>query len=95
MTPCRFFCIIDDRSSPIGSYNDGEADRRHEDRAGHGGTLRVRDLGGKYPKVQLFAVAELPAGKTVEMLSIHQVGGTFKKALKVTKQQGEQQELQV
>jgi DNA modification methylase len=49
----------------------------------------------KYPKVQLFTVEELLTGKKVEMPPIRQVGATFKKAPKVTKQQGEQQELQV
>jgi hypothetical protein len=51
--------------------------------------------GRKYPKVQLFTVEELLTGKKVEMPPIRQVGATFKKAPKVTKQQGEQQELQV
>ena len=49
----------------------------------------------KYPKVQLFTVEELLTGKRVEMPPIRQVGTTFKKAPKVTKQQSEQQELQV
>ncbi|MFH1081603.1 MAG: DNA methyltransferase [Pseudomonadota bacterium] len=49
----------------------------------------------KYPKVQLFTVEELLTGKEVEMPPIRQVGATFKKAPKVKKQQGEQQELQV
>jgi len=50
--------------------------------------------GRKYPKVQLLTVAELLAGKQVEMPPIRQVGATFKKAPKVTKkQQGEQLEL--
>jgi len=51
--------------------------------------------GKKYPKVQLFTVAELLAGKKIEMPPIRQVGATFKKAPKVTKQQVEQQELDV
>jgi hypothetical protein len=51
--------------------------------------------GQKYPKIQLFTVAELLAGKKVEMPPIRQVGATFKKAPKVIEQQGEQQELQV
>ena len=51
--------------------------------------------GRKYPKVQLLTVAELLAGKKVEMPPIRQVDATFKKAPKVTKSQGEQQELQV
>ena len=45
--------------------------------------------GQKYPKVQLLTVAELLAGKKVEMPPIRQVSATFKKAPKVTKR-GEQ-----
>jgi site-specific DNA-methyltransferase (adenine-specific) len=48
--------------------------------------------GQKYPKVQLLTVAELLAGKKVEMPPIRQVSATFKKAPKVTKK-GEQGEL--
>lgn len=48
--------------------------------------------GQKYPKVQLLTVAELLAGKKVEMPPIRQVSATFKKAPKVTKL-GEQGEL--
>jgi len=51
--------------------------------------------GRKYPKVQLLTVAELLAGKKIEMPPIRQVGATFKKAPKVTKPSGEQQEFQV
>ncbi|MCX5973637.1 MAG: DNA methyltransferase, partial [Coprothermobacterota bacterium] len=46
--------------------------------------------GRKYPKIQLLTVAELLAGKNVEMPPIQQVGRTFKKAPKVTKAQGKQ-----
>jgi DNA modification methylase len=50
--------------------------------------------GRKYPKIQLFTVAELLAGKTIEMPPIRQVGATFKKAPKATGQPGgDQQEL--
>ena len=51
--------------------------------------------GREYPKVQLATVAELLAGRNIEMPPIRQVDATFKKAPKVTKQQGEQLELQV
>jgi hypothetical protein len=51
--------------------------------------------GKKYPRVQLLTVAELLAGKKIEMPPIRQVGATFKKAPKVTKQKGEQQEFDV
>ena len=50
--------------------------------------------GRKYPKMQLFTVAELLAGKTIEMPPIRQVQATFKKAPKATGQPGgDQQEL--
>ncbi|MDP3097285.1 MAG: DNA methyltransferase, partial [Syntrophales bacterium] len=44
--------------------------------------------GRKYQKMQLFTVAELLAGKTIEMPPIRQVGATFKKAPKATGQPG-------
>ncbi len=49
--------------------------------------------GRKYPKVQLLTVAELLAGKNIEMPPIRQVGATFKKAPKITKQSNDQPEL--
>ena len=49
--------------------------------------------GKKYPRVQLFTVAELLAGKTIEMPPIRQVGATFKKAPKATEKQSGQSEL--
>lgn len=52
--------------------------------------------GKKYPKIQLFTVAELLAGKTIEMPPIRQVQATFKKAPKAAmEKQGEQPELQI
>ncbi len=51
--------------------------------------------GRKYPKVQLFTVAELLAGKTIEMPPIRQVQATFKKAPKAIEKQSEQSELQM
>ena len=52
--------------------------------------------GRKYPKVQLFTVAELLAGKTIEMPPIRQVQATFKKAPKAaTEKKTEQPELQM
>lgn len=47
--------------------------------------------GRKYPKIQLLTVAELLAGKKIEMPSIRQVGATFKKAPKVKMGQKEKQ----
>jgi len=51
--------------------------------------------GRKYPKIQLFKVAELLAGKTIEMPPIRQVQATFKKAPKAAEKQGGQPELQM
>jgi DNA modification methylase len=51
--------------------------------------------GQKYPKIQLLTVAELLAGKRVEMPPIRQVGATFKKAPKAIEKQGEQSELEM
>lgn len=51
--------------------------------------------GQKYPKIQLFTVAELLAGKKIKMPPIRQVEATFKKAPKVVNKKGDQQELQV
>ena len=51
--------------------------------------------GKKYPKVQLFTVAELLAGKTIEMPPIRQVQATFKKAPKAIEKQSGQSELPV
>ena len=51
--------------------------------------------GQKYPKIQLLTVAELLAGKKIEMPPIRQVEATFKKAPKVVNKKGDQQELQV
>ncbi len=49
--------------------------------------------GRKYPKVQLLTVAELLAGKKVEMPPIRQVGATFKKAPKAISLANEQGDL--
>jgi hypothetical protein len=51
--------------------------------------------GTKYPKVQLFTVVELLAGKTIEMPPIRQVQVTFKKAPKAIEKQSGQSELPV
>ena len=51
--------------------------------------------GKKYPKIQLFTVADLLAGKKIEMPPIKQVSVTFKTAPKATKKKSEQHELDV
>jgi site-specific DNA-methyltransferase (adenine-specific) len=47
----------------------------------------------KYPKIQLLTVAELLAGKQIEMPPVRQVGATFKKAPKASKKGMETGEL--
>jgi len=52
--------------------------------------------GRRYPKIQLFTVADLLAGKQIEMPPIKQVGATFKKAPRAAaKSAGEQGELSI
>jgi DNA modification methylase len=49
--------------------------------------------GKKYPKIQLLTVADLLAGKQIDMPPIRQVNATFKKAPKAEAVQGEEQRL--
>ena len=51
--------------------------------------------GKKYPKVQLYTVEDLLAGKQIEMPPIRQVGATFRKAPRESRRLGNQQELDV
>ena len=52
--------------------------------------------GKRYPKIQLFTVADLLAGKQIEMPPIKQVGATFKKAPRAAaKPDGRQGELSI
>ncbi len=57
------------------------------------GFYQSETWGRKYPRMQLLTVAELLAGKKIEMPPIRQVGATFKKAPKATGTQGEQVKL--
>lgn len=47
----------------------------------------------KYPKIQLVTVADLLAGKPIEMPPVRQVGATFKKAPKASRPAVESGEL--
>jgi hypothetical protein len=49
--------------------------------------------GKKYPKIQLLTIAELLAGKQIDMPPIRQVGATFKKALGQRGAEGKQLEI--
>ncbi len=50
--------------------------------------------GRKYPKIQLFTIAELLAGKQIDMPPIRQVGMTFKKAPKASSPKAENMKLE-
>ena len=83
--------VLEREQAPIGvlvTMQDPTADMKTE--AVTAGFYESATWGRKYPKVQLLTVAELLAGKNVEMPPIQQVGRTFKKAPKVTKAQGKQ-----
>jgi len=58
-----------------------------------GGFFKSKTWGRQYPKIQLLTVAELLAGKKVEMPPIRQVGATFKKAPRAKGKKAENQEL--
>ncbi|MBE3119567.1 MAG: restriction endonuclease [Candidatus Atribacteria bacterium] len=57
------------------------------------GLYESKTWGKKYPKVQLLTVAELLAGKKIEMPPIRQVSQTFKKAERHRPKEGEQLEI--
>jgi hypothetical protein len=88
--------VLEREKAPIGvliTMQEPTADMKTE--AVTAGLYESAIWGRKYPKVQLLTVAELLAGKKVQMPPIRQVGATFKKAPKLMKQQGEQQGLGV
>jgi DNA modification methylase len=57
------------------------------------GFYESKTWGKKYPKIQLLTVAELLAGKKIDMPPIRQVNATFKKAEKFKGQKPEQLEI--
>jgi DNA modification methylase len=57
------------------------------------GFFESKTWGKKYPKIQLLTIAELLAGKKIEMPPIRQVDATFKKAEKFKGQKAEQLEI--
>jgi site-specific DNA-methyltransferase (adenine-specific) len=88
--------VLEREKAPIGvliTMQEPTADMKTE--AVTAGFYESATWGRKFPKVQLLTVAELLAGKKVEMPPIRQVGATFKKAPKVTKPTGEQGNLPV
>jgi len=59
------------------------------------GFFESNTWGKKYPKIQLLTIAELLAGKKIDMPPIRQVGATFKKAERFKADEGEQIELKM
>jgi hypothetical protein len=59
------------------------------------GFFESKTWGKKYPKIQLLTIAELLAGKKIDMPPIKQVGATFKKAERFKGKKGEQLEIKV
>lgn len=57
------------------------------------GFYESKTWGKKYPRIQLLTIAELLAGKKIDMPPIRQVGATFRKAERHMPQQGEQLEI--
>jgi DNA modification methylase len=57
------------------------------------GFYESKTWGKQYPKIQLLTIAELLAGKKIDMPPIKQVGATFKKAERFTGDKSEQLEL--
>jgi len=55
------------------------------------GFFESKTWGKKYPKIQLLTVADLRAGKQIEMPPIKQVGATYKKAPKAKGKKGGEQ----
>ena len=58
------------------------------------GFYESKTWGKQYPKVQLLTIAELLAGKKIDMPPIRQVGATFKKAVRHKGPGGEQLEIE-
>ena len=63
------------------------------DEAVTAGFFESQAWGKRYPKIQLLTVADLLAGKQIEMPPIRQVGATFKKAPRARAKAGEQGQL--
>ncbi|MDP2984424.1 MAG: DNA methyltransferase [Candidatus Latescibacter sp.] len=73
---------MDDRSGPM------------KTEAVTAGFYESASWGRKYPKIQLFTIAELLAGKQIDMPPIRQVGMTFKKAPKASSPKVENMKLE-
>jgi len=71
----------------------GEPTKPMQTEAVTAGFFESKTWGKKYPKVQLLTIAELLAGKKIDMPPVKQVGATFKKAERFSGDKSEQYEL--
>jgi len=86
--------VVDREKASIGvfiSMQDATEPMRME--AVTAGFYESQAWGKQYPKIQLLTVADLLAGKQIDMPPIRQVNATFKKAPKAVAVQGEEQRL--
>jgi len=70
-----------------------EPSKPMQTKAATAGLYESKNWGKKYAKIQLLTVAELLAGKKIEMPPIRQVGATFNKAERHRAREGEQLEI--
>jgi DNA modification methylase len=83
--------VIDREKAAIGVLiSMDEPTKPMQTEAATAGFSESKTWGKKYPKIQLLTVAELLAGKKIEMPPIRQVGATFKKAEKYKGKEPEQ-----
>lgn len=86
--------VLDRESAAIGVLiSMEEPTKPMQTEAATAGLYESKTWGKKYPKIQLLTVAELLAGKKLDMPPIRQVGATFKKAERHKAKGGEQLEI--
>jgi len=83
--------VVDREKAAIGVLiSMGEPTKPMQTEAVTAGFFESKTWGKKYPKVQLLTIAELLAGKKIDMPPIRQVDKTFKKAARHKGQKGKQ-----
>ena len=86
--------VVDREKAAIGVLiSMGEPTKPMQTEAVTAGFFESKTWGKKYPKVQLLTIAELLAGKKIDMPPVKQVGATFKKAERFSGDKSEQYEL--
>ena len=86
--------VVDREKAAIGVLiSMGEPTKPMQTEAVTAGFFESKIWGKKYPKIQLLTIAELLAGKKIEMPPIRQVDKTFKKAVRHKGPEGEQLEM--